>query len=661
MHKSPLMLFLILLIVLVISVLLCNLWNAYCQEGLIGFGSSVRDGSGIKAGFYNASLPGGDPDEITKLHDSIFFDEKTARLIHMTGVDSTASEATRNAVSKMTIYERDSAKSEFPITYTNTGETGSNYVVGNDFKYTNVAVTPSYSSTVYTITESDPSLNSYSVLYIPWGLSTFIHVIDITNNTHVNTYAQLYNPTTKLNTFLFTENSPVPGITQSTASSSTPSQTLTNLSESYWPGRECVKLIDHIYVDAMNGNLVVYPTVDGISSAPTVYNRYNDNAEVAPSVFNKSHRYFMDASVDKPTFNDVSELRVQIVNAPQNVQVLYASVNKSTLVAVIKKTNTEYGLLNTLRLESDGTYNNTSHGSDYSNLPQPAPKDVVKTCTSENDKPDESTSEVDFEINMPFANPDQYLDYFYSNLTGDGKNNLNDYILKTQVVPPVCPVCNTSACVAQTANAAQPACATNAPATNAPATNAPATNAPTSVGNLAKGVVSETAGLAKDVVSETTDLAKETVSGATDLAKETVSGATGLAKETASGAVGLAKETASGAVGLAKETVSGAAGFAKDTATGAAGFAKDLVSSTFGLTKDVVSGIVGPLNRFDPRDNRQMASGANGNGTVLTPTNRGITPQASVGSDPYSYYGQLSTKPSAGFRPLTADFSSFGR
>ena len=655
MHKSPLMLFLILLIVLVISVLLCNLWNAYCQEGLIGFGSSVRDGSGIKAGFYNASLPGGDPDEITKLHDSIFFDEKNARLIHMTGVDSTASEATRNAVTKMTIYERDSAKSEFPITYTNTGEAGSNYVVGNDFKYTNIAVTPSYSSTVYTITESDPSLNSYSVLYIPWGLSTFIHVIDITNNTHVNTYAQLYNPTTKLNTFLFTENSPVPGIPQSTTSSSTPSQTLTNLSESYWPGRECVKLIDHIYVDAMNGNLVVYPTVDGISSAPTVYNRYNDNAEVAPAVFNKSHRYFMDASVDKPTFNDVSELRVQIVNAPQNVQVLYASVNKSTLVAVIKKTNNEYGLLNTLRLESDGTYNNTSHGSDGSNLPQPVPTDEVKTCTSENDKPDESISEAGIEINMPFATPDQYLDYFYSNLTGDGDNKLNDYILKTQIVPPVCPVCNTSACVAQTANAAQPACAT------APTTTAPATTAPVSAGNLAKGVVSETAGLAKGVVSETAELAKDVVSETTDLAKETASGAVGLAKETVSGATGLAKETASGAVGLAKETVSGAAGLAKDTATGAAGFAKDLVSSTFGLTKDVVSGVVGPLNRFDPRDNRQMASGANGNGTVLTPTNRGITPQASVGSDPYSYYGQLSTKPSAGFRPLTADFSSFGR
>lgn len=655
MHKSPLMLFLILLIVLVISVLLCNLWNAYCQEGLIGFGSSVRDGSGIKAGFYNASLPGGDPDEITKLHDSIFFDEKNARLIHMTGVDSTASEATRNAVTKMTIYERDSAKSEFPITYTNTGEAGSNYVVGNDFKYTNIAVTPSYSSTVYTITESDPSLNSYSVLYIPWGLSTFIHVIDITNNTHVNTYAQLYNPNTKLNTFLFTENSPVPGIPQSTTSSSTPSQTLTNLSESYWPGRECVKLIDHIYVDAMNGNLVVYPTVDGISSAPTVYNRYNDNAEVAPAVFNKSHRYFMDASVDKPTFNDVSELRVQIVNAPQNVQVLYASVNKSTLVAVIKKTNNEYGLLNTLRLESDGTYNNTSHGSDGSNLPQPVPTDEVKTCTSENDKLDESISEAGIEINMPFATPDQYLDYFYSNLTGDGDNKLNDYILKTQIVPPVCPVCNTSACVAQTANAAQPACAT------APTTTAPATTAPVSAGNLAKGVVSETAGLAKGVVSETAELAKDVVSETTDLAKETASGAVGLAKETVSGATGLAKETASGAVGLAKETVSGAAGLAKDTATGAAGFAKDLVSSTFGLTKDVVSGVVGPLNRFDPRDNRQMASGANGNGTVLTPTNRGITPQASVGSDPYSYYGQLSTKPSAGFRPLTADFSSFGR
>lgn len=660
MHKSPLMLFLILLIVLVISVLLCNIWNAYCQEGLIGFGSSVRDGSGIKAGFYNASLPGGDPDEITKLHDSLFFDEKNARFIHMTGVDSTAPEATRNTVSKMTIYERDSTKSEFPITYTNTGEAGSNYVVGPDFRYTNVEVTPSYSSTVYTITESDPSLNSYSVLYIPWGLSTFIHVIDITNNTHVNTYAQLYNPTTRRNTFQFTDNSPIPGITQPTSLAATPSQTLTSLSESYWPGRECVKLIDHIYVDAMNGNLVVYPTADGISSAPTVYNRYNNNAEVAPAIFNESHRYFMDASEDKPTFNAISDLRVQIINAPENIQVLYVSVNKSTLVALIKKTNNEYGLLNTLRLESDGTYNNTAHGSDGSNLPQ-----SVSTDNAENNIPDQSTDEANNEINIPFATPDQYLDYFYSHLTGDGDNKLNDYILKTQIVPPVCPVCNTSACVAQTANAAQPACATAPATTTTPATPATtattATTAPTSVGNLAKGVVSETAGLAKGVVSETAELAKDVVSETTDLAKETASGAVGLAKETVSGATGLAKETASGAVGLAKETVSGAAGLAKDTATGAAGFAKDLVSSTFGLTKDVVSGVVGPLNRFDPRDNRQMASGANGNGTVLTPTNRGITPQASVGSDPYSYYGQLSTKPSAGFRPLTADFSSFGR
>ena len=648
MHKSPLMLFLILLIVLVISVLLCNIWNSYCQEGLIGFGSSVSDGSGVKAGFYNASSPGGNPDEITKLHDSIFFDEKNARLIHMTGVDSMAEEATRDMVSKMTIYERDSTKSEFPITYTNTSDTGPRYVVGNDFKYTNVAVKPSYSSTVYTITETDPSLNSYSVIYIPWGLSTFMHVIDLDTNIHVNTYAQIYNPATAQNTFHFTNNSPVPGIAQPTTAVSAASSSLTNLSESYWPGRECVKLIDHIYVDPLNGNLIVYPTIDGVSAAPTVYNRYNNNADVAPSVFNESHRYFMDASLNNPMFNGVGDLRVQIINAPQNVQVLYASVNKSTLVAVIKKTNTEYGLLNTLRLESDGTYNNTSHGSDGSKLPQSAPTDEVKTCTSENDKPDESTSEVDFEINMPFANPDQYLDYFYSHLTGDGKNNLNDYILKTQVVPPVCPVCNTSACVAQTANAAQPACAT-APTTAAPAATASATTAPVSSGNLAKGVVSETADLAKDVVSETTGLAKDVVS-------ET----TGLAKETASGAVGLAKETASGAVGLAKETASGVAGLAKDTASGAAGFAKDLVSSTFGLTQDVVSGVVGPLNRNDGRNNQMMQTNHR-NGQNLPPTNRGITPQASVGSDPYSYYGQLSTKPSAGFRPLTADFSSFGR
>lgn len=650
MHKSPLLLFLILLIVLVISVLLCNLWNAYCREGLIGFGSSVKDGSGVKAGFYNASSPGSNPDEITKLHDSLFFDEKNARLIHMTGVDSNAPEATRNAVSKMAIYERDSTKSEFPITYTNTGEAGSSYVVGQDFKYTNVGVKPSYSSSVYTITETDPSLNNYSVLYIPWGMSTFIHVIDITNNTHVNTYAQLYNPNTQQKTFLFTTNNPVQGLSQPTTMLSSSSPTLTNLSDSYWPGRECVKLMEHIYVDAMNGNLVVYPTADGVSSAPTVYNRYNNNAEVAPAVFNESHSYFMDANIKKPTFNDVSELRVQIINAPHNIQILYVSMNKSTLVAIIKKTNNEYGLLNILRLESDGTYNNTAHGNDVSGAPKP----------TEMDKQEPDKIAACSETKQAVMDPDQYLDYFYSHLTGDDNNKLNDYILKTQIVPPVCPACNTSTCatVQSSGTPAPPAngtAGTPAPPAKGTAQTAgtpapPANRTTQTAGDLAKGVVSETAGLAKGVVSETAGLAKNVVSETTDLAKETASGAVGLAKETVSGAAGLAKETASGAVGLVK-----------DTASGAVGLAKDFISGTLGLTQDVVSGVVGPLNRFDPRDNRQMPSGANTNGIVLPPTKRGMIPPASVGSDPYSYYGQLSTKPSAGFRPLTADFSSFGR
>jgi hypothetical protein len=102
---------------------------------------------------------------------------------------------------------------------------------------------------------------------------------------------------------------------------------------------------------------------------------------------------------------------------------------------------------------------------------------------------------------------------------------------------------------------------------------------------------------------------------------------------------------------LAKETASGAVGFVKDAASGVVGLAKDFVSGTLGM----IPSTVGPTGR----DNGSLRSGTNGQ--TMPPTNRGMLPPNNLVSDPYSYYGQLSQKPSNEFRPLTADFSSFGR
>jgi hypothetical protein len=649
MHKSPLILFLILLIVLVISVLLCKIWSAYCVEGMIGFGSEVNSLGGVKATFYNATSANGNPSDITKLHDSIFFDEKTTRLIHLVGVDSAADAQTRNGVNSMTVYERDSSAKTYPIEYTYNGDQSASFVVNGDYRYSSSAVSPSYSSVVYNIVDStgNPQLTDYSVFYIPWGLSTYIHMIDVSTNMHVGTYAQLYNQVSKHNEFEFAASNSQPGIVALSVADPPPN-TMVDLTDSYWPNRECLKIQATTYLDTFTGNLVVYPTLDGLSSAPTVYNRYNNTAQSAPSDFTSASKYFTDAGVIVATFDPVDNMRVQIINVSDKVQLLYAAVNKDTLVAVIHKTSAGYGLLNTIRLSSDGTYGNTGNGSGSANKPV---SETNKPASDTTEKVSEQVSETTDAPKKDTCEPAhsnegdylKWLDNYYADITRGSASASSDYILKTQIIPPVCPACQTIG---------GGSCSNTS---DKPAADKPAAEGPT---QLASGVVNETGNVVRDVVSDTTGLAKNIVSETTGLAKDTVSGTAGLAKDAVSGTAGFAKDAVTGTAGFAKDAVTGTAGFAKDTVTGTVGLAKDAVTGTVGLAKDILSGAFGLTRGGVSGQGQGMPANDRG---MLPATNRGMLPATSVGSDPYSYYGQLPAKAPAAFLPLTADFSSFGR
>jgi hypothetical protein len=274
--------------------------------------------------------------------------------------------------------------------------------------------------------------------------------------------------------------------------------------------------------------------------------------------------------------------------------------------------------------------------------------------------------------------PDEYYKwYWYWNTTGGTTLPVHfseDYLLKTQIVPPVCPSCpDYGKCNSCGSNSS---CSKVDNKSDNEDNSKNKNNKPISdsynktldtTSDLLKSTGSGATNLAKETVSETTDLLKSAGSGVSSFIKDSASGIGNFAKDTASGTVGLAKETVSGTVGLAKDTASGTVGLAKDTASGTVGLIKDAGRGTANFIKDTnreqrlyntTNNSVNSINSLGY--NASPVQGSYGVSTTTTSTP--LVPGQPVGPmNPYTYNGALSQKPSSNFMPLTADFSKFGR
>ncbi len=239
----------------------------------------------------------------------------------------------------------------------------------------------------------------------------------------------------------------------------------------------------------------------------------------------------------------------------------------------------------------------------------------------------------------------------------------NDYMRKTEVVPPVCPACPTcpaaggsGTCVNCGAGGGTGGTSGGVIGSAVGTTGNVANNVINTAGGLAQSAGGVAAGLAGYTLGSATGLARDATSGTVGLARDATSGTVGLARDAASGTIGLGKDIATGTYGAAKDVVSGTVGLGKDAVSGTVGLAKDTVSGTLGLGKDAVSGTAGFIKSLGSGAT-QLSSG----GTGANPGYQG-NPQYPVGPlDPYTYNGALSQKQAANFMPLTADFSKFGR
>lgn len=344
------------------------------------------------------------------------------------------------------------------------------------------------------------------------------------------------------------------------------------VNEPTYTNKPVYKLSKNVAYDITNGNVVIIPT----------------QGEAIAKVFTRNGVEVV--GVNTPETTSVSSVGFQpwIINVDGKMAGLYMPYQENTVICILKE-NGKIGLAN------------------------------VKRFTPTNVDINETAQPIIAE--QPAAPP----------AVADVSTDSN-YILKTQIVPPVCPTC--------------PACPDKVTCTNCGGQGGSGTltaNGKSIVGK--KGIRDEDEGedLIRGAVSGADGLVRGAVSGADDLVRDAASGTAGLARDAVSGTTGLARDAVSGTVGLARDAVSGATGLLKDTASGVAGIFR--TNPTYPQTNIIAQGSMNPYLQSNsgrrPRANGGM-----------------VGPQV---TDNSTYFGALPERMGTNYMPITANFSTFSR
>jgi hypothetical protein len=591
--KSPLLLFFTLLIVLVIATTVKQ-WGLV-SEGFISYLNGAGKFSLQKVNAYD------NVNNIYKLYDDIFYDNRNGNVVIVTASPyASGADETDQSVSSIDVIPR-----KLNPAYS--------YVKGSD---TAILSQRSEESKISTIESLDTAwfvkgVNSKNQLnYITWGNDTYLYVMDLTNsgvagntvagNTSVegNTVASsgsyspsvaaYFNGSMKQSTNTLSETISL----KTTFTYTSDGKDKTNIVVDFYDKvKTAYQLVSGVWFDYKNGNLLI----SGTDKKLDVYARgsktpsYTYNAVPQENTTPASQVSFSQSSV-APYF---------IQDGKGEHTIMYWANGDNTILIVYKNV-----------LESNGTVMARS----FSRFTQ----DGLHTSSGKGtDTTDKGT---DTEIKIDGENQD-ILDafarwYIYFNTNAVGSGDSSDYLLKTQIVPPVCPAC--------------PGC---------------------------QGVCTDCGGKGGSG-TKTTD-----ASSSLAFDKKTVVGATGSAitntVDTAGNVLNKTVDTAGNVVNKTVDTAANVVGKTFDAAG-------NLLSSTanrLGLDRvGYQQSYGGPVNTSTSSNasgypssgyrNTEYRPGSNQTGVSSLPN--------SNPNDPYSYNGALQSK-GGNFMAVTADFSRFGR
>jgi len=644
--KIPNWLF-ILIVAIIAFILLYNIFMCSNKEGLVNFEQGAESlNQSIDIPIADSTTP-----SAIKLYDNIFIYPNSGKVVR--AYDSGTSGASLELI---TLYSRiDGNGQDIEYNETSTFNAG--------------GITPPY----YQQWNSGPSNANYLAAtntefnYFGNGKDTYVHILDRnitkTNANHFGYYLSKDGDNISFDNNTFMDVPFVESATQFSptfvedVSFSTSNGTNINITES-----KIYKMSENVFFNTRNGDLYIKDAsgVDMFSRRGTTISNISGNG------------------VEEITNEYIGLMKKD--NLGGNL-VIYIANKGNTMIALLKKNdpaNTETQLYTTgatVRFDSNGDIINSIATDPNINQDEASINQGAQT--------EEPASEPDSSNNMPPGFPpgmprpgmptnnisDYYKWYWFWNTSGSMPVNFSeDYMLKTQVVPPVCPACPScpkhegcSNCGGTGGNGTVDASGNSLVAANG------GTGA---VNNL----VSTTGNVATDVIDAGSGALNKTLDTSTDLLKSAGSGATNLIGDT----LGLAASGVSGAAGMARDTVSGAAGMARDTVTGTVDLAKETVQGGVDVARDFGEGTYDVINKgMDERDNRGYGGynrgygGYNGgynNGGYNNgynsgggARNMGYNGMGSGPMNPYTYNGKLQEKPESNFLPRTNDFSAFSK
>jgi hypothetical protein len=499
------------------------------------------------------------------------------------------------------------------------------------------AMSISYNSYLYNTTSSNT--DKYCVIYIPWYNNTYLHVIDVTQKAHVGTYS-MSNGVFNVFNYPIDPNTKLPSNKVGISGPSNDSDPKNNqfVTDNYYDSHKVLyQMSQYVKYDITNGSLIVQT-----QNTPKTVMVYTRGSTVTSQ------------NVTSPNMISNTTNTVSSVNFSPNIiqdtlgknVVLYIPDGTNTLVAIITATsNGGYTLSNVRRF----TANTVDTGS--------GPSSNNSIMAMFNSYINGNNARVQIQQGVPNV-------VGAPGTAGGSTGYSDDYILKTQIVPPVCPSCpscgNGGVCTncggqggsgTKSNNGGTMATGGNTPGSGSGSGTGTGSGSGTGyepVNNIGSGTFSSNAD-ANTFAGGLTLTGFDTVAGIEDVAK---TGAdvikTGMDDVTLGvGAVGLGI----GAAGL------GIADAAKDTVSGAAHLATSAGSGAVDLLKSAGSGAVSLLNKGGQGQGQGQGQGSSqGQGAAGYSKISGTGPQT---MDQYSYYGTLPPKKPSPFMPVTADFSAF--
>ena len=699
MKVTGLLLFLILLIVLVVSVIVGNKSGYLRKEGFINYQKTLQVNESFAIPSYSST------NQVTKLFDNLFYDQANGNIVE---IDSPQFLVGGNIdlAGKSIISTTVTTRSNPSSSSVNKG----NVVLGADEKpisknlseSATTSMSISYNS--YKYFSQSNNTDKYCLFYMPWNNTTYMHIIDLTKNSHVATYSHLgANSGSKLfqSKIWPTDSNGIPnlaiGLNQVSIDSDRNNNSL--VTDQYYDTKKVLyQVSQYVKYDITNGNLLLRTATGAI-----VYSRGNPVTSTSYSQPN------MLSNLNSVVAN-VSFSPTIIPDSLGNNVILYIPDGLNTLIAVISLQNTasnsrttnQYTLANVARFTPNTLDNGGNASGNFMAMINSYMNSGAMSGSMNNNQWNGGYGGSNYNN---YWGPPTYGD----ESTGKCGNNSNDYLLKTQIVPPVCPSC--------------PSCGTGGVCSNCGGQGGSGTKSDKggtmvtgenekqsmydnltdessifgegvattgkkdAQGNdiewksdIGKGTFSsnadpntlaggfvlsqysmiagleEAAYTAADVAKTGIGAVKDTAVGLGTGVKDTAKEVTGLAKSTGSGAVDLAKSAGSGLMQMSKDgkTVQGgesAQGMGMGQASAQGMGMGQGMGSAQGMGME-------PASAQGMGSGQGSASGVTGTGGPGTGS-AGVSYSGPQSMDQYSYYGALPAKKPGNYIPVTADFSSF--